>query len=189
MLHRCPCGGRLSSNVRRRAAASMPIDRLRPRPGASRHRPSGPCCSKRRRHNVTVRGVSASRCAMARTDIPCATSNTMRVRVTTRCGVVPARIHDARSWLSASLMPIPVQADGAISETRHHVLSATRAWRRAFVDALRRLLSPRAGSTSDPGVHGKATTPGKQGHSISRQTSVRPLIRDAATRARRPSPV
>jgi hypothetical protein len=39
----------------------------------------------------------------------------------------------------------------------------------------------------DPDVHRKATTGGKRGHSISSRASIRRSIRDAATRARRPS--
>ena len=68
------------------------IWRLRPRPGASRVRAVGPPDPNRRRHNRTVSWLVSSRRAMCLLGSPSAASNTIRLRNTTRCAVVPARI-------------------------------------------------------------------------------------------------
>jgi hypothetical protein len=80
-----------------RAAASPVVMRAaRPRPGASRSSPPSPHAEYRSRQMPAVRGLMSSARAMARFERPSAASSTMRARFTTRCGVVPARIHRSR---------------------------------------------------------------------------------------------
>jgi hypothetical protein len=102
IVHRLAGGGIASSAPKRWRALSVTIA-FRPRPGASASSAAGPPPSNRRLQSATVRVLVPTCAATSRIERPSATSSTIRVRLTRRCGVLPARIQAVRMRRSASV--------------------------------------------------------------------------------------
>ena len=102
IVHRLAGGGIASSAPNRWRAPSVTVT-FRPRPGASASSAAGPPPSNRRLQSATLRVLTPTCAATSRIERPSATSSTIRVRLTTRCGVLPARIQAVRMRRSASV--------------------------------------------------------------------------------------
>lgn len=116
IVHRSLLAGGFSRSWRARTITSAGVRGFRPLPGASRRKAATPPIWYRRRQSSAVRGLTLRICAMVRDDRPSAASSTMRARLATRWGVVPARIQARNICWSASVIwsrstPRPMTCD------------------------------------------------------------------------------
>ena len=100
-------------------ALTSPALRFRPRPGLSRRSASVPPSVNRFRHRSTVCRLTLSNCATDRAEWPSPRSNTIRLRRTTRCGILGERAHRSSSErvalrFSLSSMPLAQSISGGV---------------------------------------------------------------------------
>ena len=127
IVHRLAGGGIASSAPNRWRALSVTVA-FRPRPGASASSAAGPPPSNRRLQSATLRVLAPTCVATSRIERPSATSSTILVRLTTRCGVLPARIQAVRMRRSASVrsrrLDFTAEDNGLATSVRPRLTSA-----------------------------------------------------------------
>jgi hypothetical protein len=98
----------------------------RPRRGASRRSEDAPSLTKRRSHKRTVGGETPRRDAILLVGTPSRARRTIRLRHTTRCGVVAARTHLSRYALSPARSATCARCAAMVSVPKDNFVSAER---------------------------------------------------------------